>query len=227
MTVRVGAAAAVLVVSSIASASAAGVRDAEDGISFEVSPAHVLVDQPVRVRVTGLRPGQEVTLEASTEDTQAITWRARAAVRADRAGVVDTRGAMKLFWSMRPVGKFEAPPAFMPQLRDSTIRLSAFIGTRRVASGRVLRDLEAPDVAVRELTLAGDGLVGSYLAKPDRAPAPAVLQLGGSLGGHSSLPAGLLASHGFPTLSLAYFGEDRLPSTLRDIPLEYFARALA
>jgi dienelactone hydrolase len=36
----------------------------------------------------------------------------------------------------------------------------------------------------------------------------------------------VLASHGYPTLSLAYFGEPGLPQTLKNIPLEYFANAL-
>ena len=36
----------------------------------------------------------------------------------------------------------------------------------------------------------------------------------------------LLASHGYPVLQLAYFGEAGLPGELREIPLEYFRRAL-
>src|SRR5205085_10788827 len=47
-----------------------------------------------------------------------------------------------------------------------------------------------------------------------------------SSGGHSELPAAVLASHGYPTLSLAYFGEPGLPQELRSIPLEYFRGAL-
>jgi pimeloyl-ACP methyl ester carboxylesterase len=38
--------------------------------------------------------------------------------------------------------------------------------------------------------------------------------------------ASRLASHGHPALALAYFGAPGLPRHLRDIPLEYFARAL-
>jgi dienelactone hydrolase len=50
---------------------------------------------------------------------------------------------------------------------------------------------------------------------------------GGSEGGNSMLDAaGLLAAHGYPTLSLAYFGEPGLPKELENIPLEYFARAV-
>ena len=35
-----------------------------------------------------------------------------------------------------------------------------------------------------------------------------------------------LASAGYPTLDIAYFGEPGLPAALHDIPLEYFAKAL-
>jgi dienelactone hydrolase len=70
------------------------------------------------------------------------------------------------------------------------------------------------------------GFAGTYFAPPHGEDAPAVLQLGGSLGGHAYQPAGLLASHGYPALSLAYFNEPGLPPALRDIPLEYFANAL-
>jgi dienelactone hydrolase len=39
-------------------------------------------------------------------------------------------------------------------------------------------------------------------------------------------PAALLASHGYSTLALAYFGCEHLPKALVNIPLEYFATAL-
>jgi pimeloyl-ACP methyl ester carboxylesterase len=52
---------------------------------------------------------------------------------------------------------------------------------------------------------------------------------GGSEGGQSGpviVGAALLAAHGYPALSLAYFHEPGLPDSLTNIPLEYFARAL-
>jgi dienelactone hydrolase len=50
---------------------------------------------------------------------------------------------------------------------------------------------------------------------------------GGSEGGDwMYATAGLLAAHGYPALSLAYFGERGLPRELVRIPLEYFARAV-
>jgi len=73
-----------------------------------------------------------------------------------------------------------------------------------------------------------DGLRGAWFLPPGDGPHPAVIILGGSEGG---LPAGsaapLLASHGYATLALAYFGLPGLPRGLVNIPLEYFGKAIA
>ncbi len=51
--------------------------------------------------------------------------------------------------------------------------------------------------------------------------------LGGSEGGLSGHDdAAAFASHGYPALALAYFGEPGIPATEQNIPLEYFERAL-
>jgi dienelactone hydrolase len=83
-------------------------------------------------------------------------------------------------------------------------------------------------VSVRDMTLAGQGFDGCYYSpRASSRPSPAILVLGGSEGG---LPCyyrpGLLASHGYPTLALAYFGAPGLPADLKRIPLEYFRHAL-
>jgi dienelactone hydrolase len=53
-----------------------------------------------------------------------------------------------------------------------------------------------------------------------------VLAVGGSDGGAGlAALAGMLASHGHPTLALAYFHYPGRPGQFRDIPLEYFATA--
>jgi dienelactone hydrolase len=78
------------------------------------------------------------------------------------------------------------------------------------------------------IALEDVGFVGQFLQPaPDTAKQPAVLVIGGSEGGLSSpLTGRLLASHGHPTLNIAYFNAPGLPPTLSNIPLEYFARAL-
>jgi dienelactone hydrolase len=76
-----------------------------------------------------------------------------------------------------------------------------------------------------------DGLVG-VLFHPEPASdsvptLPGVLMLGGSEGGLHERDAAFLAGHGYAALALAYYGLPGLPDVLKDIPLEYFATALA
>jgi dienelactone hydrolase len=191
-----------------------------------VSPGHALVDQPVDVRVTGLPPHRAVALVATTRDRLGVGWRSRLVFESSRRGVVDTHRSMRLFWSTRPTRKSATDLPFSVPLGPAKVLIRAQIGGRSVASAVFVRRLEAAGVTATDTTLAREGFVGTYYAAPSAAPSPAVLQLGGSGGGHSGLPAGVLASHGYPTLSLAYFGEPGLPRELRRIPLEYFGKAL-
>jgi len=70
-------------------------------------------------------------------------------------------------------------------------------------------------------------LVGALFLPSASAPCPAVIVLGGAGGGLSEGGAETLASEGFAALALAYFGIDRLPHELLEIPLEYFEKAIA
>jgi dienelactone hydrolase len=133
---------------------------------------------------------------------------------------------MKLFWSMRPVKSPRAPANFKPPLGDAAVRLRAFVVGRGVASATLLRRVQAPNVIRKETTLASEGFVGEYFSPASGSPAPAVLRIGGAAGGHNPIPAALLASHGYPTLALGYFREPGLPQMPKQIPFEYFAKAL-
>ena len=88
------------------------------------------------------------------------------------------------------------------------------------------RRLVGPDVRVRSQTLAGPGFIGVFCSSPVKR-GPGILVLGGSEGGLAGeFLCRMLASHGYPTLALAYFGLPGLPPSLSGIRLEYFARAL-
>ncbi|XP_014776506.2 acyl-coenzyme A amino acid N-acyltransferase 2 [Octopus bimaculoides] len=55
---------------------------------------------------------------------------------------------------------------------------------------------------------------------------PAVIDLFGSTGSLIESRGALLASHGFITLSLAYFGYKDLPSVITEVDFEYFEEAI-
>ena len=75
-----------------------------------------------------------------------------------------------------------------------------------------------------------EGLNGDFFLRPSGKPQRALVLLGGSEGGKSwsahTVHIQQLVDQGYCVLSLAYFGAEGLPSGLRAVPLEYFARAL-
>lgn len=70
------------------------------------------------------------------------------------------------------------------------------------------------------------GLVGALYLPKSAFPLPLIITLGGFRGGINESRAEKLAAQGFASLSLAYFGCAGLPASLREIPLEYFEKAL-
>jgi dienelactone hydrolase len=189
-----------------------------------VSPGRALVDQPVDVRVTGLPSGRKVALVATTRDRLGVGWRSRLVFTSSRTGVIDTRSRMKLFWSMQPTKKSARPTPFAFSRGEMPVLIRAQAGGHTVASGVLVRRTQAPDLSATDITVAAEGLAGTYYALPAGPPATAILALGGSGGGHSG--GAIFASHGYPTLSLGYFKEPGLRQGLRRIPLEYFETAL-
>ncbi len=184
-----------------------------------ITPSHALVDVPIDVRATGLRPHGVATIQVSTNDYLGKTWRSRVAYTADKKGVVDTHGNGRISRSITgPDG-----PNFRPPFGATDVKIAVLIDRRAASKGVLVRRGSAVDVAEHDTTVAGDGFVGMYFAPPvPTMAAPTMLVLGG----YTPYPAILLASHGYPSLSLAYFKEPGLPQTLQNIPLEYFAKAL-
>ncbi len=192
-----------------------------------VSQLVSLYDVPLDIRLTGLNPGDKVTLELESSDRQ---WSSRATFDAQQSSidlnqVAPTSGS---YQGVHGMGLFEAlattqQDAFLPVV--FTLTASA-PGSRTVTVG-LTRQLSGPGVTCARLSVSSNGFYGLYCS-----PAPysgrrvPVLIFGGSEGGLSTGPtAEMLASRGFPTLALAYFDEPGLPDALDRIPLEYFARA--
>ncbi|NGM15682.1 acyl-CoA thioesterase/bile acid-CoA:amino acid N-acyltransferase family protein [Verrucosispora sp. WMMA2044] len=210
-------------------------------LRLDVTPAVALVDQPLRVRVSGLAARERAEIVAEARDHAGRRWRAAATFVADADGVVDvSRDApvhgsysgvdpMGLFWSMDPLDGDASyfAPVWPHVRRDFPVRLSASGGGRAPATVTVRRDWTAGRVSFTELTRAADGVHGLLVLPPPDVPRRrGVLWFGGSEGGVGGLyDAPLLASRGHPVLCLGYFGAPGLPDSLHDIPLEYFVTA--
>jgi dienelactone hydrolase len=201
---------ALVAVTAVASGAASG------GGRLSVTPRVAPLDVPFRVHATDLAPGKMVVVRA-TASAGGRRWTADVRARADAHGVLDLQRF--LLGAMRPVG------------RATGRGFPSFVQTVSIAVGNASAEAErfttAASVAIRDERPSATGFYGEWFEPARASHRPAILLVGGSAGG---LPdpylAGLLATHGYPVLSLAYFGAPGLPSTLTRIPLEYFKHAV-
>lgn len=199
---------------------------------IEIQPACALVDEPVAIRLTGFPVGHHVTLRARM--ATALAWESHATFVADTRGRVDVCtqkplsgtyeqvDPMGLFWSMAPpVGAELLGPADLVPLR---VQFDVAVDGTIVASAEAERRFVAPGVTHTEVR--DSGMVATLFRPSGSGLRSAIVVVGGSEGGLWEAPAALLASHGFVTLALAYFGIEPLPPGLVEIPLEYFGTAI-
>jgi dienelactone hydrolase len=199
-------------------------------------PEAVLRDEAFDPRVTGLDPGERVTLAVETADEQA-TWSSRAtfdappdgvldlAATAPVAGSYDRADPMGPVWSLSPDDDAVDGPfgIDLDPLGSHDLAYTAEAGERTVAGTVVVRHA-APGVTRHDATPAGFG--GSWFEPAGDGPHPAVLVLHGSGGRPKVADAALLASRGYAAFALRYLGTADLPDTLPQVPVEYAQDAL-
>lgn len=210
-----------------------------------VRPAFSAADQAVHIEVTGLRAGQQATVQVTSTDNQGVRWASSATYRTDASGGVDPDRVAPLsgsyqgvsgmgpIWSMHVSGPDAASAEndgefYWSQHGSFMFTVTVRVNGTSVARTSFRRRLSALPLTFQPELLAADGFVGQF-AVPSGAPRrrAAVVVLGGSEGGlPSPLLIDMLAGQGYAVLGVAYFGLPGLPSTLSGIPLEYFARAL-
>ncbi len=134
---------------------------------------------------------------------------------------------MGLFWSMEPDRSCRPLPAFFSLVdwfKPIVTHVEAASGARVLGTAQVVRHLAAP--GVRVAPFKNNGVVGILYRPSDDHKHPGVILLGGSEGGFPTPEGAMLASRGFVTLALAYFGTDGLPAGMQRIPVEYLGRAI-
>lgn len=206
---------------------------------IEITPSSAFVGENVKIVLRGFAKNQLVSVRAWTTNTLGQVWAAHAEFRTDRHGRVDLAtqaplsgtyrhaDASGLFWSMSlPAGeKVMAESIRKPfKSKPTTIEFSATVNDEIVATVVMQRALLAP--GVKRIPVHEDGLRGILFVPPGRKPHPSIIVLGGSEGGLPEISAAYLASKGYITLALAYFGYEDLPQSLENIRLEYFETAI-
>ena len=210
-------------------------------LKIVATPSIALYGEPFSWKVTGLRPGERVTVKAASRDASMILWGSEAVFEADASGAVDignqapvsgSYGEVDMFgllWSMKPTNSDSKKPIGYRDNGTSgwTVDLTAVDSTGMTSSTRFRCVFQKPGEALVRIPLDEDGLSGFLYYPAEGGPFPGVIILGGSEGGLFEPRARAFASNGFATLTLAYFGYPNLPDELVEIPLEYFDRAIA
>lgn len=193
-----------------------------------------LIDQPRRIRASGLTPGI-ATLTTTLTHPDGSVWRSRAEFRIASDGLLDLEqqapvagdwsiaDGMACVWALKPLSQ-----PVMASHTDGvsplpiTLELEEASG-RRVSTVFVQRFL-AEGVTRREIR--EQNLSGTLFTPAATGPHPVVIVLNGSGGGTPEQRAALYAAHGYAGLALGYFKAPGRPEHISDTPLEYFQTAL-
>jgi dienelactone hydrolase len=208
-------------------------------VSLSVTPTSSLMDEALSISVRGLKPKASVVLRVTSTDVNGVAFASEATFRANSDSVVNPGRmapvvgsyegvhAMGLTDAMSPVSGGQGGLYFWGDAPQSFTFTASSRG-QESAPVTIERSIESSGVERRPVSVSEAGFVGRlYQPPPGTAKKPAVLEIGGSGGGLAGgLVGGLLASHGYPTLDLAYFKLPDLPATLSNISLEYFTQAL-
>ena len=235
-----------------ATATPARVRTGS-ALRLTVSPKESAFDAPLTISISGVKPGQQVTLGATSVDATGVKWSSSSTYVAGPSGTVNPATSSAVpglggsYYGLDPMGPVDfmttaagpgsvywwyAPKNMTDDLvplegswsKPLSFVLSATSGQAH-ASVTVKRGPVLPVTASSE-SVAADGFYGEFWEPPaGQSSHVAILEFEGTGGGIDSLGA-QFASRGYPTLDIAYFDAPGLPQQLKDIPLEYFAKAL-
>lgn len=199
-------------------------------MTLTITPQKSLVDEIVHWLVTGLEPGEKITV--ALKDLE-LAMESAAVFTADDQGQVDpaqikpVEGSydwldpMGLFWTLKRTAD---SPMFTP-FREAPYLLEMTVKTD---DGRILHTKRFEkawlDEDVTRHDIHEEGLHGVFFMPAGEGPFPGMMILTGSGGGVNERTAALWANHGVAAFTLAYFRYEGRPDGLVEIPLEYFEK---
>ncbi|KAF2364481.1 Acyl-CoA thioester hydrolase/bile acid-CoA amino acid N-acetyltransferase [Trinorchestia longiramus] len=221
--------------------------------SIAVTPSPCLMDEPVKVLISGLQGNEVYTLQSSITDCRDVPFTAVAHYKSDDKGVIDLTRMPAIgghFTGVFPMGLFAAILPVSNKLKDprfsfrdvtkpQTFELSVHegaVGYYLLMVDQVTSGLTPLCKAVHERHLVGEGCrvlpvksgrVRGVLHLPrGSGPFPGVVDLFGSAGGIMEHRSALLAARGVAALSLPFFNYQDLPTDIDSLQIEYFEEAV-
>ena len=108
---------------------------------FEITPDAVLLDEPFRVALAGVAPGQSVTIRV---DGNRGVWHSSASFRSDAQGRVEIADPMRLIWS----ASGERPATPQPGATIQPWVFSAEVNGKAIATATLVRRAIAEQVRI-------------------------------------------------------------------------------
>ena len=205
---------------------------------FTVFPLSSQTDEQLEISIRGLNPAEKVLLTVEQNDLFGGIWKSETTFLADSGGEVDTgfsvpeSGGYDWAAAMGPIlsMKTESEPGksighMLQNTKPSELRLFLRRENGEVFKRRAKRFWMAD--GVRREEIRSDGLFAVLYIPDGEGPFPAVVVLNGSEGGMDENKAALLAGSGYAAMALAYSNFESLPKTIREVPIEYFKKAVS
>ncbi|KAL8586299.1 hypothetical protein ACOMHN_058679 [Nucella lapillus] len=222
-------------------------------IIIHVTPEVSRLDEKVCIRVQGLPSESNVTVHAWTESLwqgKAVQFGSCGHYVTSSTGEVDLGKdasvggtytgveSMGLFWSMagNPFGpknsrmvirNVEKPVSYKLSVYQDHLSLEDLFKDSLPQGQLASRTLERQvlQTGVRRIPVQEGKLRGVIFLPPGEGPFPGVVDLFGMAGGLMEGRAAMLASHGFASYALPYFGYKDLPASVEEQTFDYFEEA--
>lgn len=213
-------------------------------VAFKNLPQEIRADAPLWGQVIDLPEDRPVRIEAKLRDGSGHVWRSEAVYRPSPEGIVDLAGtqpveagwsgsdAYGLYWSMEPTQSEVESSAPLFEMATASLEPLPVELVVHVEGGVVVHErLERRFISRCTTEAWRDEFVANLFVPIDAAASQGTLVIAGSAGGFawSNQVAALIAASGRAALAVAYFdwqGAYGLPTSITEIPLETFSRAL-
>ncbi|MBS4539475.1 acyl-CoA thioesterase/BAAT N-terminal domain-containing protein [Clostridium sp. D2Q-11] len=206
-----------------------------------LSSTNQLIDQSLKLQITGLKPNQQVKIQAEMKDDVKRTWHSFGIFTADYEGNIDldttapNEGSYTgcdpngLLWSMQIKDSNSSFPPIFFKMSTQSHKVSFYLLIEEKIKYKSEVQINFTNSDTEQIVVQ-NSIVGKLFKSKEKNNLPAVIVVGGSTGGlfWTEQMAALLSSKGYAALALNYFDvqNDNLPSELIEIKIEYFKKAL-